>query len=356
MAASLRAMNRLAVIKHVHRPKLLSWHRPSTALAAAGPQPQPFDDPVEAMLWAASQQSDIQVQWADPDEDQEELAEMLEDLEDVWMRSPAGLAGSGDPSGVSPGRRPGHPGQNQYSSASASGIKLHGYQKNLYTSFSVRSTAPNVSKRIRSRKHRLQVQADLGGIMDNFVTYGALSASVCAAAYAIYYKWPRNSGPAKLVEPVQSPDNFAWALMGAVSCLPLFNSTAWILGALQSDNPRPFYWAAALYALPLLRNGLDQDWFSLTLLLTGIAHMQALRVGATEPEFQAVLQQQLKPLSLDVLHQQGDLAHREGELRRLELEDFDRRLNLKATASTEAASTVDGNPQRRIHRKSFGDQ
>jgi hypothetical protein len=49
---------------------------------------------------------------------------------------------------------------------------------------------------------------------------------------------------------------------------------AWVLGALQSNNPRPFYWAAALYALPLLRNGLDQDWFSLALLMTGIAHMQ----------------------------------------------------------------------------------
>lgn len=40
----------------------------------------------------ASQQPDIQVQWADPDEDHEELAEMMEDLEDVWMRNPAGEA------------------------------------------------------------------------------------------------------------------------------------------------------------------------------------------------------------------------------------------------------------------------
>jgi hypothetical protein len=47
-----------------------------------------------------------------------------------------------------------------------------------------------------------------------------------------------------------------------------------VLGALQSEAPRPYYWAAALYTLPLLRNGLDQDWFSWTLLLLGVAHVQ----------------------------------------------------------------------------------
>lgn len=47
-----------------------------------------------------------------------------------------------------------------------------------------------------------------------------------------------------------------------------------MLGALQSDDPRPYYWAAALYALPLLRNGLDLDWFSWTLLLLGVVHVQ----------------------------------------------------------------------------------
>lgn len=55
---------------------------------------------------------------------------------------------------------------------------------------------------------------------------------------------------------------------------------AWILGALQSDSPRPYYWAAALYALPLLRNGFDQDWFSISMLLLGAAHIQ---VGYTGP-------------------------------------------------------------------------
>jgi hypothetical protein len=43
---------------------------------------------------------------------------------------------------------------------------------------------------------------------------------------------------------------------------------------LQSEAPRPYYWAAALYTLPLLRNGLDQDWFSWTLLLLGVAQVQ----------------------------------------------------------------------------------
>jgi hypothetical protein len=48
-----------------------------------------------------------------------------------------------------------------------------------------------------------------------------------------------------------------------------------VLGALQGDSPRAFSWAAALYALPLLRNGLEQDWWSLSLLLLGAVHMQA---------------------------------------------------------------------------------
>lgn len=120
----------------------------------------------------------------------------------------------------------------------------------------------------------------------------------------------------------------------ALHCL----AQAWVLGALQSDSPRPYYYAAALYALPLLRNGLELDWFSWALLLVGIVHIQVrrhaaatccvatrvcmpavialtrmpcraclsaswhtaqlLRVGATEPDLQATLQAALRPLPL----------------------------------------------------------
>jgi hypothetical protein len=47
------------------------------------------DDPLEAMLYVAQQEMGMNVVWADPDEDEEELEDMLEELEDVWMRSPA---------------------------------------------------------------------------------------------------------------------------------------------------------------------------------------------------------------------------------------------------------------------------
>jgi hypothetical protein len=48
---------------------------------------------------------------------------------------------------------------------------------------------------------------------------------------------------------------------------------AWVFQALESDN-RIYYGYAALYALPLFRNGFDQDWFSITLLLACVVHVQ----------------------------------------------------------------------------------
>eukprot|EP00878_Enallax_costatus_P009197 GHUV01009615.1.p1 GENE.GHUV01009615.1~~GHUV01009615.1.p1 ORF type:complete len:265 (+),score=68.25 GHUV01009615.1:154-948(+) len=221
--------------------------------------------------------------------------------------------------------------------------------------------------RKRRRRAGLQVQADARGVLDTVVPYGAVSLSLGATLYTVFYN--RRSAAAKLPEKpavaALPDDNFTWAVMGVVSCIPLFNFMAWVLGALQSDNPRPYYWAAALYALPLLRNGFDQDWFSISLLLLGAAHVQALRVAATEPETQVKLQQQLKPLavlqtvvdsagtavsaatgiggsskqqqlqpgddnsSIDGLlrDQVLDQENQEELLRQRELEEFDRRLN-----------------------------
>jgi hypothetical protein len=71
---------------------------------------------------------------------------------------------------------------------------------------------------------------------------------------------------------VSRHNNVVACSVGRHCCLAMMQ--AWVLGALQSEAPRPYYWAAALYTLPLLRNGLDQDWFSWTLLLLGVAHVQ----------------------------------------------------------------------------------
>ena len=49
---------------------------------------------------------------------------------------------------------------------------------------------------------------------------------------------------------------------------------AWIFAAVDSDNPRLYYWFAALYALPLLRNGFDFDWFTWAMLGAGVVHVQ----------------------------------------------------------------------------------
>jgi hypothetical protein len=51
-APSFKAIDLSPVIRRGHLSGLLFSHRPSTAPAAAENQPQPLDDPVEAMLWA----------------------------------------------------------------------------------------------------------------------------------------------------------------------------------------------------------------------------------------------------------------------------------------------------------------
>jgi hypothetical protein len=52
-----------------------------------------------------------------------------------------------------------------------------------------------------------------------------------------------------------------------------------VQGALTSDNPRLWYWAGALYSLPLLRSGIDADWFTWVLVLLGAAHIQVEQKG-----------------------------------------------------------------------------
>lgn len=162
------------------------------------------------------------------------------------------------------------------------------------------------------------------------LTYGSVSLGIIACTYSIFYDWRSvqlpGSKPARLTG---SDEHFTWALMCALSCLPLFcpmvrpciqsrifpyilhvrpqtgltallllPPQAWVLGALSSEQPRPFYWAAAFYALPLLHSGLETDGLAAALLLVSALHMQALRIGATEPGLQTELQQRLAPLAL----------------------------------------------------------
>jgi hypothetical protein len=61
-------------------------------------------------------------------------------------------------------------------------------------------------------------------LLDMVVTFGALSLSVGATIYTVFNYQPNRSGPtpAALTHP---DDNFTWGVMGAVSCIPLFNYT-----------------------------------------------------------------------------------------------------------------------------------
>lgn len=61
-------------------------------------------------------------------------------------------------------------------------------------------------------------------LLDTVVTFGALSLSVGATIYTIFSYQPSRSGP-KPAALTHADDNFTWGVMGAVSCIPLFNYT-----------------------------------------------------------------------------------------------------------------------------------
>lgn len=65
----------------------------------------------------------------------------------------------------------------------------------------------------------------------------------------------------------------AYSLPLTLSCASFFPQ-AFAQGALTSENPRLWYWATALYAMPLLRNGFELDWFSIAMVVLGAAHVQ----------------------------------------------------------------------------------
>lgn len=72
-----------------------------------------------------------------------------------------------------------------------------------------------------------------------------------------------------------------WTVMGIISCLPFVNWTAWIFGALDDPDVAPrYYLFAALYALPLLTEGLSLDGVLLGATALCALHVQVERVAA----------------------------------------------------------------------------
>lgn len=78
----------------------------------------------------------------------------------------------------------------------------------------------------RPTKSRVLVKAAMGdvpSVLDTLITYGALSLSVGATVYTVFYNWPRRRADKQAVSLTQPADNFTWGVMGAVSAFPLFN-------------------------------------------------------------------------------------------------------------------------------------
>lgn len=79
-----------------NQPLLCRHWQPTRAASANGKQPEQqrveddADDPVAAMLWAAQQQDGVRVVFeGEGAEELDDLEDVLEDLEDPWMRNPS---------------------------------------------------------------------------------------------------------------------------------------------------------------------------------------------------------------------------------------------------------------------------
>jgi hypothetical protein len=96
-------------------------------------------------------------------------------------------------------------------------------------------------------------------------------AIVTTAALAVRGPPPNATRQRQIAE----EEGSAYAVMGFVSCIPLFSWTAWVLPALTQPERSPLYYAyAALYACPLLLHGFDMEGYTLLLTALGAAHVQ----------------------------------------------------------------------------------
>lgn len=88
-------------------------------------------------------------------------------------------------------------------------------------------------------------KAQLGGMFDTVVTWGAVAASVAAISYSLFYDWkqdqPQQETPQQQQEGQATslfgpPDTVTWAVMGVVSCIPFFNYLVSLQNRISSDR------------------------------------------------------------------------------------------------------------------------
>lgn len=82
----------------------------------------------------------------------------------------------------------------------------------------------------RHKRARTVSQAQIGGMLDTVVTWGALAAGAGAVVYSVFYDWKQNKqqqqGQGQRLDTAAlfgPPDNTTWTVMGVVSCIPFFN-------------------------------------------------------------------------------------------------------------------------------------
>lgn len=106
-------------------------------------------------------------------------------------------------------------------------------QHRLACSARIPAVFPASIRRPLARQRRVRVAADLHGMVDGLVTTAALAAGVGACLFTLGHAWPRQGedssrrgqqAGAVPGAPLHAADNTAWAVMGVVACLPLFNS------------------------------------------------------------------------------------------------------------------------------------
>ncbi|GAX80699.1 hypothetical protein CEUSTIGMA_g8134.t1 [Chlamydomonas eustigma] len=98
----------------------------------------------------------------------------------------------------------------------------------------------------------------------------------------------------------EEEEGLTWAVTAVISCIPIFNSIAWLLPALSSSvfsyshspsSPpvNKYYLYFMLYSIPLLRSGVEFDAYSLLMLALCVGHVQVERLARTEHGYLTLL-------------------------------------------------------------------
>lgn len=126
------------------------------------------------------------------------------------------------------------------SSAAQRAQHLQRHALALAPSPSARRTAARAAPGPRGRRAAVAVRADMWATVDTVVTGGALAVAAGAAILAVL----ADRRPEREVRE-QQDNGFKWGLMGAISCLPLFNwmvswsvCQRWLGGRREGDGQR----------------------------------------------------------------------------------------------------------------------